>query len=306
MQALKRRSSVLDNDLGSVGPIRKIRHKPNILSSRGLSFPVSGSPVSIRGTGVGPGAAQYPSSSVQKPLLLVESKGNLTKTSTENGDNSMPTTSFPPVSSKSSEMASKILQQLEKLVSPKEKSSVLKLGSARDSSPTKLSPSMLHGKALRSLETVESPKFLENGRDNNKLVTLFDTVLPDALDTTSQKQNKVEENGPLKLVAPCDRSLPVVNNMGYKATNKDTSPSVKTADSAVMNSVTHPPQKKRAFQMSAHEVMCFFMSLLVCLDTSLGQLAPSAILSDMNKMLIFFFLKFLVIDEFILMKLCTF
>ncbi|XP_059444221.1 nuclear pore complex protein NUP1 isoform X2 [Corylus avellana] len=251
--ALKRRSSVLDNDLGSVGPIRRIRHKPNLLSSRGLSFPVSGSPVSIRGTGVGPSAAQYPSSSVQKPFLFVESnKGNLTRMSTENGD-SMPTTSFPPVSSKSSEMASKILQQLEKLVSPKEKSSELKLGSVRDSSPTKLSPSMLHGKALRSLETVESPKFLENGRDGNKLVTLFDTVLPDALDTTSQKQKKVEENGPLRLVAPGDRSLPMVNNIDYKAPKKDTSPSGKTADSALMNFVTHPSQKKRAFQMSAHE-----------------------------------------------------
>jgi hypothetical protein len=265
LQALKRRSSVLDNDLGSVGPIRRIRHKPNLLSSRGLSFPVSGSPLSIRGTGFGPGSAQHPSSSVQKPLLLVESKGNLTKMSTEIGDNSMPTTSFPPVSSKSSEMASKILQQLEKLVSPKEKSSELKLGSLRDSSPTKLSTSMLHGKALRSLETVESPKFLENGRDNNNLVTLFDTVLPDTLDTTSQKQNKVKENGPLKLVAPCDRSLPVVN-MDYKAPNKDTSPSVKTADSALMNSVTYPLQKKRAFQMSAHEVCvfsCHFWSVLI-------------------------------------------
>jgi hypothetical protein len=163
-------------------------------------------------------------------------------------------------------MASKILQQLDKLVSPKEKSSELKLGSVRDSSPTKLSPSMLHGKALRSLENVESPKFLENGQDGNKLVTLFDSVLPDALDTTSQKQKKVEENGPLKLVAPGDRSLPMVNNMDYKAPKKDTSPSGKTADSAVMNCVTHPSQKKRAFQMSAHEVCvfsCHFWSILL-------------------------------------------
>ncbi|KAG2672490.1 hypothetical protein I3760_13G044200 [Carya illinoinensis] len=243
--ALKRRSSVLYNDIGPVGPIRRIRHKPSLLSSRGLSLPVSDS-------GVVPGAAQYPSSSTQKPLLLEKSKENSTKMSIENGDNSVPGTSFTSVPTKSSEMASKILQQLEKLVSPKEKSSYLKVASVRDSSPTKLSPSMLHGRALRSLETVESPKFLENVRDNRKMDISLDTSLPDALDTTSQRQNK-DENVLLKLVAPCDRSVSVVNCIDYKSPNKDTLPSVKTTNSAVMNFVTLPPQKKQAFQMSAHE-----------------------------------------------------
>ncbi|KAG6680482.1 hypothetical protein I3842_13G045400 [Carya illinoinensis] len=243
--ALKRRGSVLYNDIGPVGPIRRIRHKPSLLSSRGLSLPVSDS-------GVVPGAAQYPSSSTQKPLLLEKSKENSTKMSIENGDNSVPGTSFTSVPTKSSEMASKILQQLEKLVSPKEKSSYLKVASVRDSSPTKLSPSMLHGRALRSLETVESPKFLENVRDNRKMDISLDTSLPDALDTTSQRQNK-DENVLLKLVAPCDRSVSVVNCIDYKSPNKDTLPSVKTTNSAVMNFVTLPPQKKQAFQMSAHE-----------------------------------------------------
>ncbi|KAG7948972.1 hypothetical protein I3843_13G037000 [Carya illinoinensis] len=243
--ALKRRSSVLYNDIGPVGPIRRIRHKPSLLSSRGLSLPVSDS-------GVVPGAAQYPSSSTQKPLLLEKSKENSTKMSIENGDNSVPGTSFTSVPTKSSEMASKILQQLEKLVSPKEKSSYLKVASVRDSSPTKLSPSMLHGRALRSLETVESPKFLENVRDNRKMDISLDTSLPDALDTTSQRQNK-DENVLLKLVAPCDRSVSVVNCIDYKSPNKDTLPSVKTTNSAMMNFVTLPPQKKQAFQMSAHE-----------------------------------------------------
>ena len=41
----KCRSSVLDNDIGSYGAIRRIRQKPNLLSSRGLSLPVSGSPL---------------------------------------------------------------------------------------------------------------------------------------------------------------------------------------------------------------------------------------------------------------------
>ncbi|XP_018857851.1 nuclear pore complex protein NUP1 isoform X2 [Juglans regia] len=245
--ALKRRSSVLDNDVGSVGPIRRIRHKPSLLSSRGLSLPVPNSPLSIPGNGVGLGAAQHPSSLTQTQLLLGKSKENSAKASIVNGDNSVPSTSFPPVPSKSSEMASKILQQLEKLASPKEKSSEFKVVSLRDSTPTKLSPSMLRGRALRSLETVESPRFLENVQDD-----ILDTSLPDALGSTSQKQNKAE-NGPLKLVAPLEKSVPVVKGIDYRSSNKDTLPGVKTADSVVMDSVTHPPQKKRAFQMSAHE-----------------------------------------------------
>ena len=260
MQALKRRSSVLDNDIGSVGPIRRIRQKPSLLSSRGLSVPVSGSPLPIAGTGVSPGSAQRPSFLTQKSPLRVESKDHLMKNSTENGDNSMPGTSFPLVSSKSSEMASKILQQLEKLVSPKEKSSEFKLASVRDSSPSKLSPSMLRGKALRSLETVESPKLLEN----NKLDSSLDTLLPDAVDITQQKQNKVEENGPLKLVSSSDISVSVVNGVDSKAPNKDTLPSIKFADSVVINSFNYPPQKRRPFRMTAQEVCVYFlMSILV-------------------------------------------
>lgn len=246
----------MDNDIGSVGPIRRIRHKPSLLSSRNLTSSVSESRLSIPGNGLGPGAAQHPSSSMQNLLLLGKSEENFTKMSTESGDNSMPGTSFPLVTSKSSEMASKILQQLEKLVSPKEKSYELKVTSVKDGSPTKLSPSMLRGKALRSLETVESPKFLENFQNDSKLDKSLDTLLPDALDTTSQKQNKVE-NGPLKLVSPCDRSVLVVNSIDYKSPNQDTLQRVRTADSSVVNSVTHPPQTKRAFQMSAHEVCVF-------------------------------------------------
>ncbi|XP_050281204.1 nuclear pore complex protein NUP1 [Quercus robur] len=251
--ALKRRSSVLDNDIGSVGPIRRIRQKPSLLSSRGLSVPVSGSPLPIAGTGVSPGSAQRPSFLTQKSPLRVESKDHLMKNSTENGDNSIPGTSFPLVSSKSSEMASKILQQLEKLVSPKEKSSEFKLASVRDSSPSKLSPSMLRGKALRSLETVESPKLLENLSENNKLDSSLDTLLPDAVDITQQKQNKVEENGPLKLVSSSDISVSVVNGVDSKAPNKDTLPSIKFADSVVINSFNYPPQKRRPFRMTAQE-----------------------------------------------------
>ncbi|XP_061353684.1 nuclear pore complex protein NUP1-like [Gastrolobium bilobum] len=112
-RALKRRSSVLDNDIRSFGPIRRMRHKCNLLSSKGLTLPHSGAPLSIARNRVGIDAAQQPSSSMQKPILLGEVKHRHTKLSAENVDDTMPSTSFPPLSSKSSEMASKILQQLD-------------------------------------------------------------------------------------------------------------------------------------------------------------------------------------------------
>ncbi|KAF3434398.1 hypothetical protein FNV43_RR25501 [Rhamnella rubrinervis] len=236
--SLKRRSSVLDNEIGSFGPIRSIRQKQSFLSSRGLSSPVSGN-IPISGGGLGSETSKKPSS-MQK------------LNSFENGANTVPGSSFSSVPSKSSEMASKILQQLDKLVSPKDKSSESKVLTLMDKSPTKLSSSMLHGQALKSLEAVDSSKFLGNVQDNSKLDGLVDNAIPDALDVASLKQDMVRENGPLKIVAPCDKAT-VVNGVDSAVPKKDMLPSVENTVSATPISVAYPPQKKRAFKMSAHE-----------------------------------------------------
>ncbi|KAF7811463.1 nuclear pore complex protein NUP1 [Senna tora] len=246
--ALKRRSSVLDNDIGSVGPMRRIRQKSNLLISRGLSSPVSGSPLSIARSRVHADSTELPSSVTQKPLLLSEAKKHDMKLSAENIDDTMPSTSLPPISSKSSEMASKILQQLDKLVSPKEKSSELKLSIVSDKSPTKLSPSMLRGQALRSMETVDSSKFLDNIRDN-KSDGLHENLSADADKLTSLK-DKVE-NGQLSLFAP--EGLVRVTEAAATMQSKENVSSAKAVDSSVIKSVSCSPQKKRAFHMSAHE-----------------------------------------------------
>ncbi|KAK0591561.1 hypothetical protein LWI29_004009 [Acer saccharum] len=235
---LKRRSSVLESDIGSVGPIRRIRQKPNLLTSKSSSLAASGSRLSMRGT-VASDAVQQPSSSMQKQLLLGEAK-SFAKVLTENKDSSIPITSFTPVPSKSSEMASKILHQLDMLVSP------------RDKSPMKLSPSMLRGPALKSLENVDSSMLPENVQDNNKLDGSAHTSLPDARDSTSQKQDKVEENGPTKFISSFDKLVPAMNGADAAGNNKDDLAGIKTSDSALTNSNSYP-QKKRAFQMSAHE-----------------------------------------------------
>ncbi|XP_061995346.1 nuclear pore complex protein NUP1 [Rosa rugosa] len=239
--ALKRRFSVLDNDIGSIGPIRRIRPKPNLLSSRGLSSPISTE------------VFQNPSSSTRRPLLLGQPKHTLAKASSENGDNAVPSTSFSTVPSQSSKAASKIFEHLDKITSPKEKSSEPKILTVRDRSPTKLSPSMLRGQALKSLEDVDTSKFLENARYNNgnNLDVSSNQRIPDV---TSQKHDKVKENGPSRIAAPCDSSTTFANEVESR-TEKDVVIKVKAAVSAASNTVAHPSEKKRAFKMSAHEYL---------------------------------------------------
>ncbi|TYJ38213.1 hypothetical protein E1A91_A05G428700v1 [Gossypium mustelinum] len=217
---LKRRSSVLGNDIGSVGPIRRIRQKSNLLSSRNLSLPTS----------AGPSARIAGNSSAALDTLA------------ENGDNSSPGSSVTPVPSKSSQTASKILQQLDLLVSPMEKS------------PTKLSPSMLRGQALKSIENVDSSKFLENLQDTDKLSGSC-TVLPGICESMSGKHDKARENGSTMMVALPDKVVPAVNGADSNSLMKDNNmPSVKASDSSLIKSVVpQPQQKSRAFQMSAHE-----------------------------------------------------
>ncbi|KAK7279079.1 hypothetical protein RJT34_24123 [Clitoria ternatea] len=221
--ALKRRSSVLDNDIGFFGPIRRIRQKSNLLSSKSLALPHPGSPLSMARSGFGTDTTQQPSSS-------------------------MPSTSVPPLPSKSSEMASKILEQLDKLVSPKEKSSELRLPPT-DKSPIKLSSSMLRGQALRSMETVDSSKFLDNIHDNE-----LDGTVGNLSATAQKLKSKTDkvENGPLKLLAP-DGLAHVVTDADAAVPRKQDISVVKSGDSSLTKPASNPSQKRRAFRMSAHE-----------------------------------------------------
>ena len=119
LQLLKRRNSVLDSDIGSVGPIRRIRHRLNLLSSKSSRTPIGRSPLSATGTGA---RSDMPLSLIEKPHMLGESNPKFSKTLMETGDNRRPGVSFAHVPSQSSEMAKKIFQQHDKLApSPKEK-----------------------------------------------------------------------------------------------------------------------------------------------------------------------------------------
>ncbi|XP_039028736.1 nuclear pore complex protein NUP1-like isoform X2 [Hibiscus syriacus] len=219
---LKRRSSALENDIGSIDhPIRRIRKKSNILSSKQSSVPASANSL---------------------PTHVADSSSSGLDVLAKNGENSTPSTSFTPVPSKSSEVASKILQQLDKLVSPGEKSQ------------SKLSPSMPHGQSLKSLENVDSSKFLENMHGSDKLSASY-TVLPDDQDSMSYNRDKAKGKGSTVLVALSDKSGSPVSGLDagslMKANNE---PNFKAADSTVIKSSLELPQpKRRAFHMSANE-----------------------------------------------------
>ena len=232
------------NNKGSVGPIRRVRRKSNLLYSKGSSSPLPGGALSVYKNGLGSDAAQQPSSSLRKAVLLDEVKHK----SEENVDGTKPSVNFPSFSSKSSEMATKILQQLDKLASPKEKSNESRLPVVSDSSSMKLSPSMLHRQAHRSMEMVDVPKFPDS-LQGNKLDGTFGNLSSSAQNQKSISQDK-GENGSLKLDTPSNELVPVVTTTDTTMPGNNV---LSSENSLVMKSVSYPTQKKRAFHMSAHE-----------------------------------------------------
>ncbi|KAL8218342.1 hypothetical protein R6Q57_021715 [Mikania cordata] len=209
---LKRRSSVLDDDIGSGGPLRRIRQKANLLSQRDkkeLGYSVF-----------------QPLDGAGQNLLL-----------TNEPEPKIPT--YASVPTKSTQMADKILQHLDK-PSPIEKGSASTLAVIREKSPNKLRLDMLHGQALRSLEKMDSPKFLPSSHVIQK---------PVVSELTLQNKDLTEENGSRKLSVSHNMSTSVNGDM--TDTLKDKSPIVGITD--IPSKVTEEPLNKHAFQMCAPE-----------------------------------------------------
>uniref|UniRef100_A0A0V0IZ93 Putative nucleoporin-like n=1 Tax=Solanum chacoense TaxID=4108 RepID=A0A0V0IZ93_SOLCH len=213
-QALKRRSYVLDDDLGSVGPMRRIRQKPNALS-------VGTSRASAR---VASAVNLHPE--VSKVVGDVE---NAKITPARH-------VAIPP---KSSETAAKILEQLEK-ITPKGKSSESKLAAGKEN---KLTQNMLHGRALRSLEDLDSPKLLQNAQDSYKLENWSKILSPNPRES---KQSEIKQNGH-------SSESTAIANKDTIFSFKDTQPNSETNSLEKNKSAAQHPYKKRAFKMSAYE-----------------------------------------------------
>ncbi|CAH9146762.1 unnamed protein product [Cuscuta epithymum] len=230
--SLKRRSSVLDgDDLGSIGPIRRIRQKSN-LSYNNYSNN-SGSSLHTRGTGA--------ISAVAKNHQLS------TRTLEKNKDTATPSTSRFIVPTKSSETAAKILEVINKL-SPREKASESKRTAMKDHKfPTQLTKDMLHGQALRSLEPLDSSRLLQTAQIMAATDSQAKPIIPDGDNSTLPKLRSVEENQPEKYVD----TLSHVARSNMTFSERDV-----TVDADLvcpMPIVPSPPQEKRAFKMNAFE-----------------------------------------------------
>ncbi|XP_047960423.1 nuclear pore complex protein NUP1-like isoform X2 [Salvia hispanica] len=230
---LKRRSSVLDAEIGSVGPIRRIRQKSDLLASRFHH--------NAHGVGVG-------SHAKQKPQMNGEERNKTLKNSGENENESVPRTSYAHIPSKSKEVAAKILQQLEK-ISPKEKSPVSKLVAMQENSSLKLFSCRLPGQALCSMEDVGTSKLLLNAQDDLKSVN--QNTLPDVHESSPRQQGKTEGNNPNDSFIPSGRWNSVLNN--DSAVSLKASTSGLGAGDSVMKNGSSLPQKKRALRMRTEE-----------------------------------------------------
>ncbi|KAL0716973.1 hypothetical protein Bca4012_066295 [Brassica carinata] len=204
---LKRRSSVLDNDIGSVGPVRRIRQKSN-LSSRSLALPASESPLSVRASG-----------------------GQNNRHTSKDSAEDIPGSSFNLVPSRSKDTALKIFEQLQKIDSPKEKS------------PSKLSPSMLRGPALKSLQNVEALKFSDNIPEKKENSPV----------SSHQKQEKSGGSGSREFLALSEKTGSAADDTNKAGSSKDQETRVKGPYLPPTSSLEEHSPKKRAFRMIADE-----------------------------------------------------
>nr|GEX21649.1 hypothetical protein [Tanacetum cinerariifolium] len=201
----KRRSSVLDDrrprrrsvldDLGSGGPMRRIRQKVDLCS---------------QGSSLSKHEREFDSSAI-----------------VENGETRMRNSGYGFVPIESTQMASKILEHLER-TSPKEKPSSSRLARTTEKSATKLTSNLAH----KSLNKVESSKFLLSSHNNQK----------------SEGQHRIEENGPQRFAVP----LNVLSSMNGNSTAPiQVAPTTNAASTLALPAET---QKKPAFRMRVPQV----------------------------------------------------
>ncbi|CAN6286585.1 unnamed protein product [Urochloa humidicola] len=113
-QVLKRRGGDLENEVGSMGPIRRIRQKSNMMSPfRDARAIPQGNPLTSRtsGSDFTEDTTSIQESPSSKRLLLETSQSVGPLESHKNGDGK-PSDSAPPVPAKSNKMAEKIFEQL--------------------------------------------------------------------------------------------------------------------------------------------------------------------------------------------------
>ncbi|PKU83562.1 nuclear pore complex protein NUP1 isoform X1 [Dendrobium catenatum] len=236
-QALKRSSSILDSEYGSFGPIRRIRQKSGLISAANARF---ASPSSSRGfpllqldkEDLDPTSSRQPSSLNE---LKHASSGLQID---ENRNDKIFSYNVPPVPGHSIETSRKILEQLDKFTPPEKKSIMKPMG--MDESPSKLTNDMLNGRALRSMENVDTSKFLSTDK--------FGTPdLRNAEDPQKHGGSQLEKLGKAQ-----EDSSSKLDFQGVKFAMV-AKPSICSADIPNTFPATVVSKKKPAFQMTAPE-----------------------------------------------------
>lgn len=247
-QALKRRSSVLDDDFTSGLSIRRTRHKPIFVSQLRNPDP-SGS-----------------TSNQLVPFLSPRNDGERTvlesvKKSTEfEKQNAFPSREAtakdlyagPCIPPQSSETARKILEHLDRMVpSPKEISAEAQLAIARDKSPSQLTVSMLNGPARRSTESIDA-------------TPLFDKYSPSSVQKNNQlsgqaassAEQKYGGKGKAPLFDSVAMSVEAATSSGIGDVSSlipDASPTRIDGKLLILDGPSNLPEKSKGFRMSALE-----------------------------------------------------
>lgn len=237
-QTLKRRSFVLDDEVGSVGSIRRIRQKSNIIASGFRNTDRVGSDSDVSQV------------SLKQKLLMNGNSKHVQRTVEENADFNIPSTSYAlvPLKSNGVEGAGRRSGNLEKRPL-KDRSSESNMVAVRQKSTFQLTPSMLRGQALRSMEEASTSELLHSVQDDHNIEASAGFM--DADDHTSQDQGKVEEDGPVENAFPSDTHNPINNSDSAVSFEADI---VRGRTSDDLEVGLSEPQNKAAFRMSALEV----------------------------------------------------
>ncbi|KAL9268375.1 Nuclear pore complex protein NUP1-like protein, partial [Drosera capensis] len=228
--ALKRQISVFDNDIGFVGPIRRIQQKPNLLSPRSMTSRIAHDTylaAAERNTTVQCAEDHFPLNTQAERINMKLSDHN--------------SLHHP---SKSVEMGQRILQQLDR-ISPKEKPNEKNFNVANKSA-TELIPTMLRGHASRSLKIADTSKLQKSFQLDNKQNRASHAV-QDIPNSSYRKEDKNSDNVSKDPEFRSDKLASVEAGLFAKAswdTSSPTNAATKFDD---------PPKKKRSFHISAYE-----------------------------------------------------
>ncbi|XP_020577072.1 nuclear pore complex protein NUP1-like [Phalaenopsis equestris] len=237
-QVLKRVSSILDSEYGSFGPIRRVRQKSALVSAANARLTPSSSSRSFPLLQLDKEELKEPYSSRQpcspNELKYVSSGLQIN----ENRDSKIFSPNVPPVPGHSTETSRKILEQLDKFTPPEKKSNIKPM--AMDESPSKLTTDMLNGRALRSMENVDTSQFTG--------IDVIDTSdIRNAKDPKNVRGSQSEKLGKVQ-----ETSSSNLDVLGVKF-SMDAKPSIRSADITNVIPATMLSRRKPAFQMTAPE-----------------------------------------------------